>query len=103
FWWSGDHRLEGVLIGKGPGIRRGELVDRCSVWDLTPTIMYLAGLGLPAGLDGRVIDGICADEFRAENPIRFDDYGGGATSSGKELGEREEELMAEKLRSLGYM
>jgi len=103
FWWSGDHRLEGILICKGPDIRRGELVSGCGVCDLTPTIMYLAGMILPAGLDGRVIEGLCTDEFRAKNPIRFDDYGDTAAAASKDLGEREEELMAEKLRSLGYM
>src|SRR5205085_4289996 len=70
FWWSGDHRPEGILICKGKGIRTQKelnLPDMPKVYDLVPTILHLAGLPVPEGLDGRVIEEICADD----SVIRF--------------------------------
>jgi len=103
FWWNGDHRPEGILICKGPGIRKGEAVSGCSVYDLAPTIMHLAGLPVPSGLDGKVIEPIRTDDFRSKNPISLGAFEKGAEVKSEELGDAEEELMAEKLRSLGYL
>ncbi|HWX42757.1 MAG TPA: alkaline phosphatase family protein [Blastocatellia bacterium] len=103
FWWNGDHRPEGILICKGPGIRKGEGVSGCNVYDLAPTLMHLAGLPVPSGMDGRVIEPICTDDFRSKNPIRAGAFEKGAEVKSEELGDAEEELMAEKLRSLGYL
>ena len=44
FWWSGDHRPEGILICKGPGLRSTALNALPRVYDLVPTMMYAGGL-----------------------------------------------------------
>jgi predicted AlkP superfamily phosphohydrolase/phosphomutase len=103
FWWSGDHRPEGILICKGPGIRAGASLENASVYDLVPTLMYLAGSPVPEDLDGRVIEEACTAELLASQPIRV---GRGRAMSAKaqtDLSESEEELVEEKLRSLGYL
>src|SRR5206468_12883140 len=53
FWWSGDHRLEGIVIARGPGLAAGAQLDGAIVYDLLPTWMYGAGLPVPDRLDGR--------------------------------------------------
>jgi predicted AlkP superfamily phosphohydrolase/phosphomutase len=68
FWWSGDHRPEGILICKGPGLRSNAHAALPTVRDLVPTIMYGAGLPVPDGLDGRVIQEVFSDEFLARHP-----------------------------------
>jgi predicted AlkP superfamily phosphohydrolase/phosphomutase len=103
FWWSGDHRPEGMLICRGPGIRSGYELNRPSVYDLLPTIMYLAGLPVPSGLDGRVIRDAVAQEYLAENPVRDEPAGAATRTDSISLSESEEGLIEEKLRSLGYM
>jgi predicted AlkP superfamily phosphohydrolase/phosphomutase len=103
FWWNGDHRPEGILICKGPGIRKGEEVSGCNVYDLAPTIMHLAGLPVPSGLDGKVIERICTDDFRSKHPINLGAFEKGAKVKSEELGDADEEMIAEKLRSLGYL
>ena len=105
FWWSGDHRPEGILICKGKGILHtdepaGEL-RAPAVYDLVPTILHLAGLAVPDGLDGRVLEEMMATERRST--VRYDSSGdSGAKDAGK-LTEEEEKLIEEKLRALGYL
>ncbi|HXG95459.1 MAG TPA: alkaline phosphatase family protein [Blastocatellia bacterium] len=103
FWWSGDHHLEGILIAKGPGIRRGVKIDAATVYDFTPTVMYAAGLPVPEGLDGRVIQQTFDDEFIAHHPVQVDALAQSAAVDRAELSKSEEELIEEKLRGLGYL
>lgn len=103
FWWSGDHRPEGILICKGPGIRRASRLNLPVVYDLVPTVMYLAGLPVPSGLDGRVIEEACTEGFTASHPLRVEQAGDGATAERGDLSRSEEEMIEEKLRGLGYL
>jgi len=103
FWWSGDHRPDGILISKGPGIRRGARIDSPIVYDLLPTMMYAAGLLVPASLDGRVIEGLCSDEFLAAHPLTTDSSAQSRAPESEGLTGEEEQMIEEKLRSLGYL
>src|SRR5215471_10491572 len=103
FWWSGDHGLEGILIAKGPGIKREARVSSCSVYDLVPTLMYASKLPVPDNLDGRVIQDLFTDEFIAKHPLKI---GAEALVEAREktlLSPEEEQMVEEKLRSLGYI
>jgi predicted AlkP superfamily phosphohydrolase/phosphomutase len=103
FWWSGDHRPEGVLICKGPGIRSRALSNNPTVYDLVPTICYLAGLPVPAGLDGGVIKEMCDENLLAERPIKVESAAGGGVAARDDLTKSEEQMIEEKLRGLGYL
>jgi predicted AlkP superfamily phosphohydrolase/phosphomutase len=48
------HRLHGVFLISGPGVKRGDL-GTVSLYDLFPTLLYLCGLPVPEGIPGRVI------------------------------------------------
>jgi predicted AlkP superfamily phosphohydrolase/phosphomutase len=102
FWWSGDHRPEGILICKGKGIGAKQELNLPlvpQVYDLVPTILHLAGLAVPEGLDGRVISEIGGDNVS----VRFEKPGDEVKTQGDPLSEEEERLIAEKLRALGYL
>ena len=103
FWWSGDHRPDGILICGGPGIRRGARLDSASVCDLLPTVMRAAGLPVPNNLDGQVVEKLFADEFLAAHPLRTDAAAQGGAAGREELSDAEERMIEEKLRSLGYL
>jgi predicted AlkP superfamily phosphohydrolase/phosphomutase len=103
FWWSGDHRPEGILISRGPGIRRGASLLAATVYDLVPTLMYGAKLPVPGGLDGRVIGELFTDEFLERNPVEIDSASQAAAAEASTLSEAEERLIEEKLRGLGYL
>ncbi|MGH8129480.1 MAG: alkaline phosphatase family protein [Steroidobacteraceae bacterium] len=52
---SGGHRLEGVLIACGPGIRCGANVTDARIIDLLPTWLRCLGQDVPDELEGRVV------------------------------------------------
>ena len=103
FWWSGDHRPEGILICKGPELRSTALAATPTVCDLVPTIMCAAGLPIPSNLDGRVIQELVTAAIREGQAVP----GGSADSANIEdqakLSPEEERLVEEKLRGLGYL
>jgi predicted AlkP superfamily phosphohydrolase/phosphomutase len=103
FWWRGDHRPQGILICKGPAIRSDCEIDPPVIYDLVPTLIHMAGLPVPEGLDGRVIEDLCTDDFRCSNEVRFEKSGAAGNVDRVSLSESEEEVVAEKLRGLGYM
>jgi predicted AlkP superfamily phosphohydrolase/phosphomutase len=102
FWWSGDHRPEGILICKGKNIAvTGELKTATvpQVYDLVPSILHLAGLTVPAGLDGRVIEELSG----GASPVDYETANNPEARAPEKLSEEEERLIEEKLRALGYM
>jgi predicted AlkP superfamily phosphohydrolase/phosphomutase len=103
FWWSGDHRPEGILIGKGPGIATGARLKTATVYDLLPTMMYGAGLAVPAALDGQVMQAAFTESFLALNPMRESATAEHRAADRSHLSGDEEALIEEKLRSLGYL
>lgn len=103
FWWSGDHRPEGILIGKGPGLEAGAQIDGAAVYDLLPTMLYGAGLPVPSDLDGQVLQRAFTDSFVAAHPLREAARAAHITADQLQLSDDEEELIEEKLRALGYL
>lgn len=103
FWWSGDHRPEGVLICKGPGLNSTALDGLPTVCDLVPTIMFAAGLPVPDHLDGRVIREVFTREFLAAHPVQVESAGSSTPADQIGLSAEEEQMVEEKLRGLGYL
>ncbi len=101
------HRLHGVLVLEGPGIRSGRL-EPAGLYDVAPTLLYLAGLPVAADMPGRPILDAVTPAFKAANPLRtVPTFEKGATHPSGALGgvpsvaEVDEEILA-RLRSLGY-
>jgi len=68
---SGGHRLEGVLVAVGPGIRRGVTVSGARIIDLLPTWLHCLGQDIPDELEGRVIADLFERDFQSvEHPGR---------------------------------
>jgi predicted AlkP superfamily phosphohydrolase/phosphomutase len=108
FFWeygniTGTHRMDGILVARGPGIRAGARVEGAGLTDIAPTLLHLAGVPVPGDLDGKVLSGMLADR-RASNPVRVASY--------EEMIERESPGVdtapidadyRERLRALGYV
>lgn len=107
FWWSGDHRPEGILICKGPGIKTNDgdeaRLAPPTVYDLVPTMMYGSGLPVPGELDGHPLQSIFTNEFNAAHPLLLDRAPHGDEASRTPLSSEEEQLIEDKLRGLGYL
>ncbi|HET7293100.1 MAG TPA: alkaline phosphatase family protein [Vicinamibacteria bacterium] len=66
-----DAAPDGVVLAVGDGIRRGALLERGSVLDLAPTLLYLMGLPVARDMEGRVWTEILDEEFLRQHPVSF--------------------------------
>jgi predicted AlkP superfamily phosphohydrolase/phosphomutase len=102
--WSGDHRMNGILIAHGAPFKK-TLVANATLCDLTPTILHLMGLPVPDDVDGRVLTEML-DENYAEREIVFADAGDSGMqkdANGQTYDEEDAKVIEERLRGLGYM
>lgn len=102
-WFTGNHRMNGILLMKGEGIEKGKKIEGAKIIDLAPTILYLFGLPIPSGMDGKIVEGAFEKGYLASHVPRYreeemtqEEREGGYTAA-------EEEEIAERLRSLGYL
>ena len=51
---TGDHWQQGLLLGRGPRFRTGEIEQLCSE-DVAPTLLDLLDVPIPAGYEGRSV------------------------------------------------
>ena len=51
---TGSHRLNGIFLAYGLGIKKGQRVD-AKIYDIAPTILHIFGLPIPNDMDGRVL------------------------------------------------
>jgi len=100
---TGGHRMDGVFIAAGRGVRGGQTVAGSRLWDIYPTVMALLGVPIPAGLDGRVLESILTPEILAQVRVDQRAYGDFFQHSGAGYSEGEEALVAERLKGLGYV
>ncbi len=61
----------GFLWAGGAGIRRGFTPVTIQPPDLTPTLLYLAGLTIPRDQDGRIAFGLLEENFYFKHPLDF--------------------------------
>ena len=103
---SGDHRMHGVMIGRGPELRRGARVEGSRIIDYAPTILHSFGVEVPSDMDGRVLEEIFTNDYLSENPVRVSKEAGGDYQSPDDspaMTDEESEEIRSRLRSLGYL
>ena len=98
---TANHRPEGVLVTRGPAVRAGAVVPRLGMADLAPALLYLAGVAIPEGLDGRLArelwdTGVVPEGQEAEPAAA-------APAAAVPYSEQEQAAVEARLRDLGYM
>lgn len=101
----GFHHMDGVFGISGPGVSAAN-GPRAHLYDIAPTALYLAGLSIPEGLDGRVLTDVLPPDMVAGRPVTVESMvlpnaGEGAEASPYSV--EEEAQIEESLRNLGYM
>lgn len=103
---KGTHdRQDAVIIMSGKNVRRHVELMNASVYDITPTTLYLLGLPVASDMQGNVLTSAIDPGLLKEKPVRFID----SYEDGKSLAPRaahspeEERIIKEHLRSLGYL
>jgi len=88
--FTGSHRLEGIFIAHGPGIKSDYRLD-ASIYDIAPTVLHMFGLSIPTYMDGRVLTEI----FKEDSKL--------AKREGRYIEEKEEDKIKEKIKKLKGM
>lgn len=60
---SGWHRMNGMYILHGPGVKTGHLDPPFSLLDVVPTCLYLLGQPLPVDLEGKIMERAMTDSY----------------------------------------
>src|SRR5205085_2491297 len=100
---SGDHRMHGIFLGRGPELRRGAHVEGARIIDYAPTILHSFGVEVPADMDGRVLEEIFSDDYMAHNPVRLTDVAFAETEKAGAMTDAESDEIRERLRGWGYL
>jgi predicted AlkP superfamily phosphohydrolase/phosphomutase len=97
------HRLDGIFILHGPGIKKGRKIEGAHIMDVAPTILYLLGLPIPKGFDGRVLTEAMEPDALKVSPVRVEDIPLEVEVPEFVVEGAEEEEVRKKLRGLGYI
>jgi predicted AlkP superfamily phosphohydrolase/phosphomutase len=100
---TGSHRLDGILICQGPEIRTGTNIENAQLIDLAPTLLTLMGIPPSPDMDGRLLTQMLTAEFAEEVKDLVAVLPSQSEQEKFEYTPEEAELIAEHLRSLGYM
>ncbi len=101
---SGAHRTNGVFILWGPYVRKGNPANNVSIRDIAPTTLYLLGLPIPADMDGKVTTHLMDEEYVKTHPLKFVEVDEeDKQSKGGYTSKEDEELIKQRLASLGYL
>jgi predicted AlkP superfamily phosphohydrolase/phosphomutase len=60
---SGSHRIDGILVAKGPDIAKNKKFNKARIIDMTPTWLELLNVKVPDDMEGRIIE----DLFNNQN------------------------------------
>jgi hypothetical protein len=97
---SGKHESKGILILKGPAIRRGTETKDATVLDIAPTALALLGLPVSREMSGRILDEVFQEDFLAQHPVEMVDSFPPPPPIARE--KASDAGIAERLRALGY-
>lgn len=97
---EGTHREEGILAAWGPHVAPGRRVD-AEIADITPTLLAMMGLRVPADMEGRAI----TDLFETPPTIEFEPPVAREVLAPTEevYTEEEKAKLTERLSDLGYL
>ncbi|HSK81572.1 MAG TPA: hypothetical protein VLQ45_34270, partial [Thermoanaerobaculia bacterium] len=68
--YSGNHRINGILLAKGPGIHRGRRLPDASIYDVAPLALYLGGLPIASDMRGQVPEALFEPAYLTAHPRR---------------------------------
>lgn len=102
---SGYHRLNGIFIAYGNGVKENEKITGAEIIDLAPTILYFLDLEIPSDMEGKILKDIFRPDFIAKFKEKYE-AGREKNLMGQgspHLGDEEREKIKKVLGGLGYL
>lgn len=99
---SGSHRPNGILLGKGPGLKKNYRIHGANIMDIGPTILGLMEGLIAEDMDGKCLMEILTEEKRKGLSIRYVSSDANPPQE-ISLSKEEEELLRKQLKNLGYL
>ena len=101
---SGTHRMNGIFISKGKGIKQDMELDSARIIDVAPTILHVMGSAVPEDMDGRVLKEIFEpNSTLATRDVRYEKVVERKDMSEFIMSKDDQEKVEARLRQLGYL
>ncbi len=101
---SGIHRREGIFLATGGPFAGGKKIEKASIMDIAPTVLYALGCEIPGDMDGIALREAFLPQFLAANPEKFSDPEKQVEEKSRRLLSKEDEDdLKNRLKSLGYL
>lgn len=97
------HRMNGILIMRGPELKRGMKITGAEIIDVAPTILYLMECPIPSDIDGKVLASAIRSSYLKSNPIKFEKRMKEPSPREFKWSKEEEKRIKERLKALGYL
>lgn len=99
----GGHRMDGLLLIHGPGVRAGHSLVGAGLIDLAPTILALMDVLVPTDMDGQVLTDAFTQDVQATMRVGYQAPQPELAPKAVDLATQEEDEILERLRGLGYV
>jgi hypothetical protein len=100
---SGVHAINGIIIAKGPNIKKNYHIERATIFDVTPTILYLLRLPIGKDMDGEIIQEVITQYFLKKNPIKYIPTYDSAKYNRVYKNTKMSDELKKQLKTLGYI
>jgi predicted AlkP superfamily phosphohydrolase/phosphomutase len=102
---SGTHRFEGILIIKGPKVRKTAPLRQPRIIDVAPTILYLLDLPVPRDMEGRILEEAIHPDVLSTCPVTYTEVEqhDAVQEQRALLSAEDEEQVRKRLIDLGYI
>jgi predicted AlkP superfamily phosphohydrolase/phosphomutase len=100
---SGGHRMDGILMMAGPGVRSGCQLKDAALIDVAPTVLAAMQVPVPNDMDGKVLVDAFDSAYFHNRPIRYTAGQVREPHVPVHLSQEEEEIIKQRLRGLGYI
>lgn len=95
----GYHTSKGILIARGPGLKKGTQIKRADIHDIAPTVLHLLGKAVPTDMDG----GVLQDLFTEPMAVTMIERETTENKNQHALSQTATDDFEERLRLLGYL
>lgn len=102
---TGDHRMNGIFIIKGKGIKKNYRIKNATIVDIVPNLLFWHNLPIDKEMDGKILKDIYEDKFFSSKKITFTNklIKRKQKTTEEAYPEEESESIKKALKDLGYL